>query len=160
MKNYYFIIFTLIIFINGCALKPVEANRFQDISKYKYAIVGHTVPLSSSTGGVYSSPYSYGYGYSISKSINPQDVISGILMNKGYIIIDNPNKPEETMLVKYGQGATRLVGGGLTGYTQEVTIQILDYTTNEPIFICKAEGMGSTEADDIREAITRCLESL
>lgn len=50
--------------------------------------------------------------------------------------------------------------GGIGGYTLEVSIQILDAKTQEPVFICTAEGQGDTEADDIRKAITRCLESL
>lgn len=42
----------------------------------------------------------------------------------------------------------------------EVSIQILDSTTNEALFTCKAEGQGETEANALHQAITRCLQSL
>lgn len=73
-----------IFFIAGCAiLKPVEVKRFGDTSSYKYAFVGQTQTLNSGTGSGYA-----GYGtsgglfLSQSKSINPSDLISGILMKK------------------------------------------------------------------------------
>ena len=52
------------------------------------------------------------------------------------------------------------VTGGLGGYTLEVTIILIDAKTYDTIYSCTAEGQGSTEADDIREAITRCLSGL
>lgn len=95
-----------------------------------------------------------------SKSINPSDVISGILMKKGFVIVESITNPTQTLIVKYGQGDKREVLGGLGGYTLEVSIQILKAKTQEPLFLCTAEGQGDTEADDIREAITRCLQEL
>ena len=79
-------------------------------------------------------------------------------MKKGFIIVDSP-KANKTLLVKYGQSDKRSVLGGLGGYTLEVSIQMLDALTQELLFVCTAEGQGSTEADDIRVAIVRCLES-
>jgi len=154
--------FSLLLIINGCAiLKPVESKKSGDMSQYKYAIVGQTQTLGSSAGSGYVG-YGTGGGFmiSISKSVNPSDVIAGILMNKGFIIVDSTTNPKQTLLVKYGQGDKRNVLGGLGGYTLEVSIQILDFTTNDPLFTCKAEGQGETESDDIREAITRCLQDL
>ena len=46
------------------------------------------------------------------------------------------------------------------GYTIEVTIQFVSAKSNELISSCTAEGQGQTEADDIRQAITRCLSAL
>lgn len=43
------------------------------------------------------------------------------------------------------------------GYTIEVTIQFISANLNTLICSCIAEGQGETEADDIRQAITRCL---
>ncbi|TLD86164.1 DUF4136 domain-containing protein [Helicobacter sp. MIT 05-5294] len=149
-----------LLFIAGCAavLKPVEVKRFGDISSYKYAFVGQTQILNSSVGSGYVGyGTSGGYSYSLSKSINPTDIISGILMKKGFIIVENITNPTQTLVVKYGQGGRRDVG---FGYTLEVSIQILNAKTQEPVFICTAEGQGDTEADDIRIAITRCLEDL
>ncbi len=124
------------LLINGCAiLKPVESKKFGD----------------------------RGFMASVAKSVNPSDVIAGILMKKGFVVLDSMNdnaKKEQTLLLQYGQGDRRNVLGGLGGYTLEVSIQILDFTTKEPKFICTAEGQGETEADDIRKAITRCLSDL
>ena len=46
------------------------------------------------------------------------------------------------------------------GYSIEVTMQFINAKTQLPIVVCTAEGQGSTEADDIRIAITRALEPL
>lgn len=127
------------------------------MSGYKYAIIGQTQTLNSSSGAGYVG-YGAGMAYAVGKSVNPSDVISGILMKKGFIIVDSP-KANKTLLVKYGQSDKRSVLGGLRGYTLEVSIQMLDALTQELLFVCTAEGQGSTEADDIRVAIVRCLES-
>lgn len=153
------------LLINGCAiLKPVESKKFGDISVYKYVVIGKTQTLNSATGSGYVG-YGTGGGFmaSVAKSVNPSDVIAGILMKKGFVVLDSMNdnaKKEQTLLLQYGQGDRRNVLGGLGGYTLEVSIQILDFTTKEPKFICTAEGQGETEADDIRKAITRCLSDL
>ena len=42
----------------------------------------------------------------------------------------------------------------------EVTIQFISSDTNSLVSSCTAEGRGATEADDIRLAITSCLNSL
>lgn len=164
MQKYslWVMIFTMLFIINGCAiLKPVESKKFGDISQYKYAVIGQTSTLSSGAGSGYVG-YGTGGGFSssVSKSINPSDVIAGILMNRGFIIVDSITNPKQTLLVKYGQGDKRNVLGGLGGYTLGVSIQILDATSHEPLFTCSAEGQGETEADDVRKAITRCLQSL
>lgn len=139
----------LVFVINGCGsvvLEPVQASKLQDTSIYKYVIVGQTQILTSGQRTVYSD--------SISKSINPADVISGILMKKGFVILSSPNdKP--TLLVRYGQGDKRNVG---SGYTLGVAIQMLDSKTHDLVFTCSAEGFGETEADDVRQAIERCLK--
>lgn len=150
------------LFISGCAiLEPVDTKKFGDISKYQYAFISQTQTLSSSSGSgyvVYGT--GNGFSYTQSKSINPSDVISGILMKKGFVIVDNINNHSKTIFVKYGQSGKREVLGGLGGYTLEVSIQILDAKTQEPLFFCTAEGQGDTEVDDITEAITRCLQDL
>ncbi|WP_110581723.1 DUF4136 domain-containing protein [Helicobacter cinaedi] len=154
-----FITGLLVFIINGCAiLKPTQVNKLQDTSMYRYAIVGQTQTLTSGSGAVYMGyGTGGGFGASSSKSINPADVISGILMKKGFVILSSPNdKP--TLLVQYGQGDKRNVLGGLGGYTLSVTIQMLDSKTHDLVFTCSAEGQGDTEADDVRQAIERCLK--
>lgn len=149
----------LLLFASGCAiLEPIQAKKFKDTSIYKYAVIGQTQTLTSASGSVYMGyGTGGGFGYSSSKSINPSDVISGILMKKGFVLINTPNdKP--TLLVQYGQGDKRSVLGGLGGYTLSVNIQMLDSQTHDLVFTCSAEGQGDTEADDVRQAIERCLK--
>ncbi|CUU38903.1 MULTISPECIES: hypothetical protein [Helicobacter] len=155
-------IYLSMLFISGCAvLKPVEVKRFGNTSAYQFVFISQTQTLNSSAGGGYIGyGTSGGFSYMTSKSINPSDVISGILMKKGFVIVESITNPTQTLIVKYGQGDKREVLGGLGGYTLEVSIQILKAKTQEPLFLCTAEGQGDTEADDIREAITRCLQEL
>ena len=46
------------------------------------------------------------------------------------------------------------------GYTIEVTIQFVSGKSSELVCSCTAEGQGTTEADDIRQAINRCIVAL
>lgn len=48
----------------------------------------------------------------------------------------------------------------MLGYTTEVTIQFITPDTKQLMFLCIAEGIGSTEVDDIKEAIYRALAAL
>ena len=145
----------------ACAiLEPPKQEHFADLKSYTHAYINTTSTLNSGVGG---GAYGYygGGSYSVSKSVNPMDIIAGILMKKGLIIINNIDENTgQTLMVSYGQGARRDVLGGLGGYTLEVSIQILNAKTKEPVYFCTAEGQGSTEADDIRKAIHRCLDGL
>ena len=46
------------------------------------------------------------------------------------------------------------------GYTIEITLQFLSAQSHEVVCTSTAEGMGETEADDIRIAINRALDEL
>ena len=141
----------LMLLTNGCAsLKPVTYNGNTSLIGYKYAYITPTSGLSSSSGGVYGNAYGV-YGSTISKSINPADVISGILMKNGFTLIPelDDELKERTIIINYGWG-----------YTIEITLQILSADTLEVLCTTTAEGMGSTEADDIRIAITRAMEAI
>jgi len=157
------VIFTFsVIFLNGCAvLEAPKITRHDDIKKYQYVAISSTGTLNSGAGAVFGNQYGV-YGGTTSKSINPGSVIEGILLKKGYTSI-NEIKPEiahKTLVVKYGQSGKRDVAGGLGGYTLEVTISFINAKTYENVYSCTAEGQGETEADDIREAITRCLSGI
>jgi len=121
---------------------------------FKYAYITPTKELTSGAGGTYG-----GYGSSTTKSVNPSDVIAGILIQNGYVILPelNPRLVKETLIVNYGESGRRNRG---LGYTIEVTIQFISAETNEMVCSCTAEGQGSTEADDIRQAIKRALDGL
>ena len=149
----------LMLLTNGCAsLKPVTYNGNTSLIGYKYAYITPTSGLSSSSGGVYGNAYGV-YGSTISKSINPADVISGILMKNGFTLIPelDDELKERTIIINYGETGRRNV---FWGYTIEITLQILSADTLEVLCTTTAEGMGSTEADDIRIAITRAMEAI
>ena len=163
MKALLKIILTMVIVsVNGCAiLDEPKITRSDDINKYKYVAISNTGSLSSGTGAVIGNQYGV-YGGSTNKSVNPGSVIEGILLKNGFTSISEirPEIADKTLIVKYGESGKRDVAGGLGGYTLEATISFINAKTYEHVYTCTAEGQGTTEADDIREAITRCLSGI
>ncbi len=151
------------VLIIGCAatLQEPVVERHETIDKYRFVVIPATSNLRSSTGGVFTGQYGV-YGTSTSKQVNPSAVIEGLLLKKGLTSVTEigPEIIDETLIVKYGESGRRDVAGGLGGYTLEVTIVFLSAKTKKTIYSCTAEGQGSTEADDIRQAISRCLAGL
>lgn len=160
MKPMKFIAILLSLFtLSSCAsLRPATYAGNTSLVGYKYAYITPTSGLSSSSGGVYGNEFGI-YDTTVSKSINPSDVISGILMKNGYILLPEieDNIRDRTVIVNYGETGRRYILGGLFGYMIEVTLQILSADTHEVLCTCTAEGQGETEADNIRIAITRAL---
>jgi hypothetical protein len=128
-----------------------KSDSFQN---YEYVLIPETNSLTSGVGD--------GYGNSMSKSVNPGHVIEGIILKKGMVSIPEvkPALAQRTLIVNYGESGKRYRAGGLGGYTLEVTIKFINAKSYETVYACTAEGIGSTEADDIREAIGRCLSGL
>jgi hypothetical protein len=157
MKKIRLLIFLISsIILSSCApLQPVTSIKNKSISAYKYIFISQTSSLTSSSGASVNGQY-----YSTSKSVNPRDVISGILVKDGFILIPELKSElaNETLIVNYGESGRR--NTGLGSYTIEVTIQFISSDSNVLISSCTAEGRGETEADDIRRAITRCLNNL
>lgn len=155
----YIAILILSILLNSCGpLKPVTIIKNSSIKKYKYIYISPTNSLTASSGGVYGGSYGI-FGSSTSKSINPSDLISGILTKEGLIKLPEIKKEleDQTLIINYGESGKRSRG---LGYTIEVTVQFLSARTNQLVSSCSAEGQGETEVDDIRQAITRCLKAL
>ncbi|MBL7770023.1 MAG: hypothetical protein JNK20_13660 [Flavipsychrobacter sp.] len=136
------------------SLKPPTSIKYQSIENFKYIFLSTTNSLTSSTGVTISGQY-----YSSSKSVNPSDVITGILTKNGFIKLAELNTEllGQTLIVNYGESGKRKAG---LGYTIEVTIQFISAKSNTLVASCTAEGQGETEADDIRQAITRCLNEI
>jgi len=146
------------IYLNSCAiLRPPTITKNEPIENYRYIYISHTSSLTSSSGALYGGQY-----YSSSKSVNPSDVITGILTKEGFIRLPEikPELNDQTIIVNYGESGKRNIVGGLGGYTIGVTIQFISANSHTLICSCTAEGQGATEADDIRKAITRCLSGL
>lgn len=160
MKIKYFLLLTICTFFSSCySLKEPIITRNIDIDNYKYFLVSETGEKTGSSSAVYGNQYGV-YGEGKTKSVNPADIITGTLIKNGLIKLTetSPELLDKTMLVNYGESGKRTVG--LWGYTLEVTIQFISAETKELICTCTAEGIGSTEADDIRKAINRCLTTV
>ncbi len=154
----FLIIFITSIWIISCAsLKPPTIIKNESIENFTYIYISPTKSLTSSSGFTFGGQY-----YSSNKSVNPSDVITGILTKEGLIRLPElkPELNDQTLIVNYGESGRRNIAGGLGGYTIEVTIQFISAKTHTLISSCTAEGIGATEADDIRKAITRCLTGL
>ncbi len=154
--------FVFIIACVSCAiLKPVNIIHSASLLDYKYVYIAPTSELTSSSGTIYGGSSGV-YGTTQTKSVNPSDIIAGNLLKRGYVRLTElrPELNEETIIINYGESGRRNIMGGLCGYTIEVTIQLLSAKTCEQICIVTAEGQGSTEADDIRIAINRCLDTI
>ena len=144
------------LLVSCVSLKAPIVNKYQSLDDYKYFYITPTSELTSSSAAIYG-----GYGAAQTNSLNPTDVISGIMLKNGFVRLSelNPDLLEQTLIVNYGESGKRSVSLGL-GYTLEVTIQMLSAKTNSIVCLCVAEGIGSTETDDIRTAINRALTAL
>ena len=142
----------------GCSYKllpPTIINKGA-ISEYTHFYIESTETLNSGR----TSSDGYGNTYGQQKSVNPSDVITGLLVKRGFIkVLNTDNVTNKTLIVSYGESGKREVDV-FGSYTIEVTIQFVDSKTNTLVSTCVAEGIGSTEADDIRIAINRCLTAL
>jgi hypothetical protein len=142
------------LFTSCVSLRPVSVSVQDSVQKYRYIYITPTQTLSSGSGTFVGNQY-----YSSSKTINPADVVSGILTKQGFIRLPELRQEltNQTLIVNFGESGKRNAG---LGYTLEVTIQFINAQTLQPVCTCTAEGMGSTEADDIRNAIQRCLQGV
>ena len=160
MKTFKFwisITCTIIIF-SGCIVKAPVIIKNAPMEGYSYVFITPTTGLTSGAGYMHEGKYS-GYSSTVTKSVNPSDVISGELMKNGFVILPELKSElnSKTLIVNYGESGRRSFG---LGYTIEITIQFVSAETHELVCSCTAEGVGETEADDIRKAIRRALNGL
>lgn len=155
MKLKRILYIALCISISACALKPVEVQKFSDITKYKYVYISKTKKVKSL--GV-DGTYYYTYGYTT--ALNPVDIIAGKFMKKGLVIVDEVKHLDNTLIVNYAESGRRQILSGFAGDAVEISIQVIEAATSNIVFLCSAEGQGDMEADNIRQAIDRCLEKL
>lgn len=149
--------FVVVIFVatlSSCGLNSPQVKVAMPLSQFQYAYI-------APTGGVHSSSSVAIGGYTLpySNSVNPRDLIAGHLSKRGFVIVPevSPRYAKETLIVNYGESNKREL---LVGYALEVTIQFITADTNKLVAVATAEGLGSTEADDIREAIARAISAL
>lgn len=161
MKRSLFIILLMSIMLSGCVtLEPTVITKSDndDISNYKFFYINPTGSKTGSSGVVVGNQYGV-YGGSATKTTDPCDVITGFLIRKGFVrvaSIDDSNRAQ-TFVINYGEVGRRETGLG--GYTIEIVLQFISANTNDVICTVTGEGQGETEADDIRIAIERCLNT-
>ena len=168
MKRHIFLSLLGIVLLNSCAiLRPPTVVKNESLDGYKYVYVMSTSDKSSvygvTTGGVYTGYYGGVYGNVVgstgSRSVNPAELISGHFIKRGFIRLPEIDQKylDKTIVVNYSETGRRQVG---FGYTIEVTIQIIDAVEHKVLCVGTAEGQGSTETDDVRVAIDRCMEAI
>ena len=150
MKHFYFLIFVI---LTGCALKPPTHIQTISLDKYQYMLIEKSAGITSIQAS---------NGYASSRDVNPGSLIEGLLLKRGLIKVPSasPQTSGKLLLVNYGISGKRNIAGGLGGYAQEMTISLVDAERLSLVYSCTAEGIGSTEADDIREAIMNCMRGL
>lgn len=143
----------------GCAtvLLPVSVQHSESLFNYKYFYIQPTGTVNSgpSSGVVVGNMVISGD----SKSVNPGDFIAGQLIKAGFIRVPElrDDVKDKTFIVNYGETGSRPVP---LGSTTEITIQFLSASTLETICTCIGEGVGDTKADDIENAVSRCLQQV
>ena len=154
--KFLFVMGVLVVLLQGCVtLQPVSISQRGDVSKYHYVYIVPTGDVTSGNGAI-----SYGlFGYESSTTVNPGDVIAGYLVKRGFVRLPElvPELSGQTMIVSYGE--TNRYSDGLL-YHMEIAVQFLSAGNHLLVGSFVADGAGDTEADAIREAIFRGLDSL
>lgn len=143
------IVLVVVGFLTGCAMPRVPTVQMnKDLRAYSYVYIPATQPVQETSEQKI-------------ESVNPRDLIAGAFAKKGFIILPSVDERfrAKTLMVSYGESGRRNVVLGL-GYAIEITIQLVSAETGELVATTTAEGCGSTEADDIKQAITRALDAL
>lgn len=145
--------------IGGCSgLRPVVYTGSASLNGYKYAYVTPTSGIVSGSGEVYGNQSGV-YGSATSRSINPADIISGIMMKNGYILVSEISDEikDRTLIVNYAETGRRDVY--LIWDAVEITVQVVSADTYELLCTCTAERLGD-DADDVRNVIARAMEKM
>lgn len=160
MKKIVPILSIIAVCLSSCVtLQPtiVDNNKNDSISNYKYFYVNPAGTKTGSTGYVTGNQYGV-YGSSTSRSVEPCDVITSYLINKGYVRIATIDEAisDKTLVISYGDAGSQHT---LNGYVTSVTLQFTSAKTHDVVCNILGEGMGDTEADGVRHAIKRCLNA-
>ncbi len=149
MKRLTHICLCFVLLLSGCA--PVLIiDRRASIEKYRYAYIPQTGTTVSS-----SASYAVLFGWNVTSSVNPKDIISGVLINKGIIVIPelNPDLKEHTLIVNYAESQD---------YGGSITIQLISAANYEILYSATSQKMwyDDSQTDMIRNAILRAMNGL
>ena len=155
-----FILLLSLCLVSCVTLKPVSIEKSDEdsLDKYRYFYINPSGVKTGSTGYVVCNQFGV-FGGGGTRSTTPSDVISGILIKQGYIRVAEIEESlkEKTIIVNYGEIGRRQID---LGYSIEVTIQFTSAKTHNVICTVSGEGYGETEADDVYNAITRCMNTV
>ena len=132
----------------GVSQPQIESHG--SVSAYPLAMIEPGTTVVSSSG--YTGE---------AKSTDPASLIAGALLKKGVTRVSEVPKDSlnKLILVSWGISGTRKIG--MAGaYAMEVTILMRRASDLKLVYKCSAEGIGATEADDVREATFACLSGL
>jgi hypothetical protein len=146
--------------LSSCgSVRPTTINRNSedDLKNYTYFFVNPAGVKSGGTGYVTGNNYGV-FGATTTKSTDPIDIISGYLMKQGYVRVADIDDDisDKTLVISYGETGRRSLN---LGYAIEITLQFTSAKTHTLVCTVTGEGQGETEADDVRIAITRCLDT-
>ena len=156
------LLFFAAIAMTACgALKPTTCSVQPTFYKYRYVYIMPTGSVIGSTAVSTSYVDNRVHG-GVTRTTNPSDMMSGVLMQKGFNILPqlDQNKLAETLVLSYGETGHRDVGFLWLSTSTGIIIQFRDAQTNELIASAEAEDYGSTEADNVRYAIQRALDAI
>ncbi len=156
--KFFFLLVASTIVLSGCTtLKPVVLSINNSLEGYKYIYITPTSSITSSTGANTDSNSSV-----VLSSVNPSSVIAGFLMKKAFVQLPELREElkSETLIINYGESDKQKVSIESPSQFVEVTIQILSADDLRIVSLVTGTGTARTEADAIRVAIKRCMETL
>lgn len=166
MKSLKHIILLIVcaIGLTGCGAarmvpKYATISNTPDLSKYRYIYIHPTTDKTSVSGGVYGGQYGV-YGSTSSKSINPADIVAGRFIKQGFTVVPEIDKAHAAQTIVVNIAETGRKQYTIFAYSIEMTLQLLDASTYDLICNVSAEGLGETETDDVRLAITKCMDAI
>ena len=156
------LLFFAALALTACgALKPTTCSVQPTFYKYRYVYIMPTGSVTGSTG-VYTSYIDDRVRGGVTRTTNPSDMMSGVLMQKGFTVLPqlDQNKLAETLVLSYGETGHRDVGFLWLWDATSIIIQFRDAQTNDLIASVETEATGSTEADNVRYAIQKALDAI
>ena len=156
------VLFLIVLVAAACgSVKPTTCSVQPTFYKYRYVYIMPTGSVIGSTAVSTSYVDNRVHG-GVTRTTNPSDMMSGVLMQKGFTILPqlDQNKLAETLVLSYGETGHRDVGFLWLSTSTGIIIQFRDAQTNELIASAEAEDFGSTEADNVRYAIQKALDAI
>lgn len=155
------VLFFIALAATACgALKPTTCSVQPTFYQYRYIYIMPTGSVIGSTE-IYNIDRDHVTG-GVTKTTNPTDMMSGYLMQKGFIILPqlDQNKLSETLVLSYGETGHRSAGFLWLFDATSIIIQFRDAQTNDLIASAESEDYGETEADNIRYCIRNALDAI